>query len=68
MVTEENAGEELDAEYKHHLNDKSSNVINSCMKGFAKMFPKNNFSMMTVTGAKGSNVNHSQVGVMLGQQ
>lgn len=24
--------------------------------------------MMTVTGAKGSNVNHSQVAVMLGQQ
>lgn len=32
------------------------------------MFPHNNFSMMTITGAKGSNVNHSQVGVMLGQQ
>lgn len=39
-----------------------------CLKGFNKMFPANNFSMMTVTGAKGSNVNHSQVGVMLGQQ
>jgi DNA-directed RNA polymerase I subunit RPA1 len=38
------------------------------MKGFVKMFPANNFSMMTITGAKGSNVNHSQVGVMLGQQ
>ena len=24
--------------------------------------------MMTLSGAKGSNVNHSQVGVMLGQQ
>lgn len=39
-----------------------------CLKGFNKMFPANNFSMMTITGAKGSNVNHSQVGVMLGQQ
>ena len=35
---------------------------------FQKQFPRNNFSMMTVTGAKGSNVNHSQVAVMLGQQ
>lgn len=32
------------------------------------MFPANNFSMMTVTGAKGSNVNHTQVSIMLGQQ
>lgn len=32
------------------------------------MFPENNFSMMTLTGAKGSNVNHSMVSVMLGQQ
>lgn len=48
--------------------EKSSHIVDSCMKGFIKMFPHNNFSMMTITGAKGSNVNHSQVGVMLGQQ
>jgi DNA-directed RNA polymerase I subunit RPA1 len=50
------------------LNEKSSKIIDVCIKGFSKMFPQNNFSMMTVAGAKGSNVNHSQVSVMLGQQ
>lgn len=38
------------------------------LKGFQKKFPRNNFSMMTITGAKGSNLNHSQIAVMLGQQ
>ena len=42
--------------------------MNDALLGFSKKFPANNFSMMTVTGAKGSNVNHSQVAVMLGQQ
>jgi DNA-directed RNA polymerase I subunit RPA1 len=50
------------------LNTKSSKVSDYCLTGFKKTFPQNNFSMMTVTGAKGSNVNHSQVAVMLGQQ
>ena len=39
-----------------------------CLIGFNKMFPFNNFSMMILTGAKGSNVNHSQIAAMLGQQ
>lgn len=60
--------EEIDEEYKHHLKEHSSEIIESCLKGFVKRFPDNNFSMMTITGAKGSNVNHSQVSVMLGQQ
>ena len=68
IVNEEHALDELDAEYKHHLNEKSSKVIDYALSGFQKQFPQNNFSMMTVTGAKGSNVNHSQVAVMLGQQ
>jgi DNA-directed RNA polymerase I subunit RPA1 len=68
FTTDPHAGEELDGEYKHHLHEKSSVVIEDCLKGFVKKFPQNNFSMMTVTGAKGSNVNHSQVSVMLGQQ
>lgn len=33
-----------------------------------KLFPDNNFSMMTVSGAKGSQVNFSQVSCLLGQQ
>ena len=68
IVTEENALEELDREYKYHLFDRSSDIIKTCLVGLNKMFPANNFSMMTITGAKGSNVNHSQVSVMLNQQ
>lgn len=60
--------EEIDEEYKHHLQEFGSKIIETSLKGFVKRFPDNNFSMMTVTGAKGSNVNHSQVSVMLGQQ
>lgn len=33
-----------------------------------KPFPKNCLSMMTVTGAKGSQVNFSQISCLLGQQ
>lgn len=33
-----------------------------------KLFPDNNFSLMTVSGAKGSQVNFSQVSCLLGQQ
>ena len=33
-----------------------------------KPFPRNCLSMMTVTGAKGSQVNFSQISCLLGQQ
>jgi DNA-directed RNA polymerase I subunit RPA1 len=33
-----------------------------------KKFPSNNMQMMTVSGAKGSSVNVSQISCMLGQQ
>ena len=36
--------------------------------GQVKPFPKNCLSMMTVTGAKGSQVNFSQISCLLGQQ
>jgi DNA-directed RNA polymerase I subunit RPA1 len=33
-----------------------------------KQFPKNNLALMTTSGAKGSNVNFSQISSLLGQQ
>lgn len=36
--------------------------------GLIKKFPKNYFSMMVLSGAKGSLVNHSQITCLLGQQ
>ena len=36
--------------------------------GLVKPFPRNCLSMMTVTGAKGSQVNFSQISCLLGQQ
>ena len=43
-------------------------ITNESLKGFYKRFPENRFSIMVLTGAKGSSLNHSQVSVMLGQQ
>ena len=41
----------------------SSDIIKECLPGGQekKPFPHNSFSLMVLTGAKGSTVNHSQV-------
>ncbi|KAG2439375.1 hypothetical protein HXX76_004732 [Chlamydomonas incerta] len=47
----------------------SSEVIKVCLPGGqAKAFPHNCLSLMTITGAKGSLVNFSQISCLLGQQ
>lgn len=47
----------------------SSQVVGTCLPaGQAKAFPRNCLSLMTVTGAKGSMVNFSQISCLLGQQ
>eukprot|EP00879_Flechtneria_rotunda_P019031 GHRR01019981.1.p1 GENE.GHRR01019981.1~~GHRR01019981.1.p1 ORF type:complete len:960 (+),score=400.61 GHRR01019981.1:550-3429(+) len=47
----------------------ASEVIKACIPaGQAKPFPKNCMSLMTVSGAKGSTVNFSQIACLLGQQ
>ncbi|GLC72049.1 hypothetical protein PLESTF_001198600 [Pleodorina starrii] len=47
----------------------SSEVIKVCLPtGQAKSFPSNCLSLMTITGAKGSLVNFSQISCLLGQQ
>ncbi|GFR43873.1 hypothetical protein Agub_g5002 [Astrephomene gubernaculifera] len=47
----------------------SSEVIKVCLPGGQwKAFPRNTLSLMTITGAKGSLVNFSQISCLLGQQ
>ena len=62
-------GAKFDSVCTGALNSISSIAVNSCLPaGSTKQFPKNNFNMMTCSGAKGSMVNHSQISVLLGQQ
>eukprot|EP01132_Coremiostelium_polycephalum_P007997 gene7997-9840_t len=59
----------LDGMLKKALNTYTSKIIDTLIPGGqVKGFPKNNFSLMTVSGAKGSVVNFSQVSCLLGQQ
>jgi DNA-directed RNA polymerase I subunit RPA1 len=47
----------------------TSSVIRQCLPdGLEKEFPRNSFQAMTVSGAKGSDVNASQISCLLGQQ
>lgn len=59
----------LDAEMMSASNNLTSAVIKSCIPdGLNKRFPHNNMQMMTVSGAKGSPVNVSQISCLLGPQ
>ncbi|WBW72626.1 DNA-directed RNA polymerase I complex large subunit Nuc1 [Schizosaccharomyces osmophilus] len=59
----------LDATVKGKMNGLTSSVINKCIPdGLLTKFPKNHMQAMTVSGAKGSNVNVSQISCLLGQQ
>eukprot|EP00962_Isochrysis_galbana_P035621 scaffold12216_cov112-Isochrysis_galbana.AAC.1 len=54
---------------KQALMPLASEVGAACLpSGMCKPFPANQFALMTQTGAKGSQVNFSQIAVMLGQQ
>ncbi|CAM9184875.1 unnamed protein product [Hapterophycus canaliculatus] len=60
---------EIDRKMQSDLSPVSSDIIKACLPGGqAKPFPHNCFSLMVLTGAKGSMVNHSQVSCALGQQ
>ncbi|KAJ3020699.1 hypothetical protein HKX48_000363 [Thoreauomyces humboldtii] len=66
-VDEKMAG--LDAAMKAKTNKVTSEIISSTIpEQLLKPFPRNNMQMMTVSGAKGSNVNVSQISCLLGQQ
>jgi DNA-directed RNA polymerase I subunit RPA1 len=59
----------LDAEMMSASNNLTSSIIKACIPdGLAKIFPHNNMQMMTVSGAKGSPVNVSQISCLLGPQ
>lgn len=59
----------LDGAMKGQTNPVTSAIISSCVPDHLnKTFPRNNMQMMTVSGAKGSAVNVSQISCLLGQQ
>ncbi|KAJ3423767.1 intein-containing DNA-directed RNA polymerase i subunit rpa1 precursor [Anaeramoeba flamelloides] len=59
----------LDSVMKTSVNEKTSKIIKTCIpNGQLKTFPSNNLSLMTISGAKGSVVNFSQISCLLGQQ
>ncbi|KAL2914542.1 hypothetical protein HK105_205893 [Polyrhizophydium stewartii] len=59
----------LDGAMKSRTNKVTSKIISSCIPDhLLKPFPANNMQVMTVSGAKGSNVNVSQISCLLGQQ
>lgn len=70
MLSEPRTGKpKIDAHLQSVVNKVASDVIKACLpNGLESMFPKNNFSMMVSTGAKGSAVNQSQISCFLGQQ
>jgi len=58
-----------DGEVKSAIKDFVGKINSEALnEGLLQKFPVNNFSLMTLTGAKGSLVNHSQISSMLGQQ
>ena len=59
----------LDGKMQSIINQSASDVIKACIPaGLEASFQKNNFSLMVLTGAKGSSVNQSQISCFLGQQ
>lgn len=59
----------LDAVTQSKAGAITSQVVSSCIPaGTAKKFPRNSMQMMALSGAKGSNVNVSQIMCGLGQQ
>ena len=60
---------ELDSMMQGRVGKTATEVIDACLpSGLYKSFPSNRFQLMVATGAKGSNVNASQISCQLGQQ
>lgn len=65
----DNNAKALDAHMMGCVHGSNSDIIKTCLpSGQTKSFPSNAFSLMVLTGAKGSMVNHSQISCGLGQQ
>ena len=59
----------LDGSQQGFINKSASDVIKACLpNGLRSSFLDNSFSIMVLTGAKGSAVNQSQISCFLGQQ
>ncbi|KAI8069916.1 hypothetical protein BC940DRAFT_17801 [Gongronella butleri] len=59
----------LDNAMKGKVNKLTSSITGTCLpNGLVRKFPENDMQMMTVSGAKGSNVNAAQISCLLGQQ
>lgn len=69
VLRDDNKLAALDSAMMSASNKLTSSVIDACIpNGLHKVFPHNNMQMMTVTGAKGSPVNVSQISCLLGPQ
>ena len=63
------AGPKHDAISTGVMHPLSSEIVKACLPdGLVKPFPVNCLGLMTTSGAKGSNVNFSQISALLGQQ
>lgn len=59
----------LDGAVKTAVSAVHSKVLDACLPyGLTKPFPRNQFSLMVQSGAKGATINHSMIAVGLGQQ
>jgi DNA-directed RNA polymerase I subunit RPA1 len=72
LLIDESSSDQLDSVVKGAMNAITSDVIRCALtpgkSGLEKPFPRNNLALMTMSGAKGSNVNQSQISCLLGQQ
>ena len=67
--TSRDAGPKHDAISTGVMHPLASEIVKVCLPdGQAKPFPLNCLGLMTTSGAKGSNVNFSQISALLGQQ
>merc|ERR1712100_264759 len=68
-LTDDTKFAKLDTLTKTKVNQLTTEVIGECIPSRQmKKFPKNFLSLMTISGAKGSQVNVSQISCLLGQQ
>lgn len=67
-VADDAALRTLDGSMKCVLNTRTSRIIDTSLEGLLRTFPANNMTLMTMSGAKGSLVNASQISGALGQQ
>lgn len=69
VLRDESKQSGLDLVTNSRTKDFTSNVIAACLPaGLVKPFPVNHMQAMTISGAKGSDVNSSQISCLLGQQ